>query len=331
MNNGILALIIDSLTLGNINIINNKVNLTFDFLYNIRITSHNNLNDHDNYLFIFKKKVDEKKSNIEPIIKKYKLPGNRYIKCAYDNCKNYMKSAFSCNNGFFNLFHKKIYTNYFESLKNNGIKKLICIEKFAVVDFNTYFDAIKEVEFDAITFIFIDMYLNSETSYIFEKFVYYCKYKYGYQILFMNDNELKNYTQEIDSKTYIYNRTILHEVSNKDIQDTKIYLGTLFKDIKIVWHTAGRYFTKLLCTAFPNIQFNFIANYHESDIENHYVKIYNQLNMSNLKIYLSITPFKPFPGFKYNKNEELPIHAFYYSTFLEYANDGDLIFSSFFV
>jgi len=335
VHNGIFALIINNLTLGIISILNEHFNTKLDFLYSIRITAHSNINSSDNFLFVFKKKVKNKTEDIDIkhnlIIKKYKLPGNRTIKCIYDNCKNTIKDKFNCNDGYIRQFYKKIKKNDFEKIKQNGYNKIVIASDYPDVHYKITFDILKELEMTAV-FIFNALLTNSKTSYILENIIFYGKYIYGFEILFMNYTESQNYIKNIDKDTFIYDKNDIN-YSENDIQDTKMFFTDIFKNAHVVWHVCSTYHSTLLCIAFPHIQFNFIANYHSPKVENFYIKKYNNLNLKNLNTYLSVTPFKNFPGFKskYDTQEQIPIYSYYYSTFLEHAADGDIVLSTFFV
>jgi len=148
----------------------------------------------------------------------------------------------------------------------------------------------------------------------------------------MNNIESQNYIKNIDKDTFIYDTHDLNYSENY-IQDTKMFFTDIFKNVHVVWHVCHIYYANLLCIAFPHIQFNFMTNYHSSKVENYYIKKYNNLNLKNHKTYLSITPFKNFPGFKskYNTREQIPIYSYYYATLLEHATDGDIVLNTFFV
>ena len=335
VHNGLFVLIINNLTLGIITVLNEHFNTKLDFLYSIRITAHPKMNSSDNFLFVFKKKIVENKTEEidikhNLIIKKYKLPGNRIIKCIYDNCTNTIKNKFNCNNGYIRQFYKKIKKNNLEEIKKNGYNKIVIVSKFPDVHYKITFDILKELEMTAV-YIFAGLLINSETSYILENMIYYGKYIYGFEILFMNYMESQNYIKNIDKDTFIYNTHNLNHSEN-DIQDTKMFFTDIFKNVRVVWHVCGIYHSKLLCIAFPHIQFNFMTNYHSPKVENYYIKKYNNLNLKNHNTYLSITPFKNFPGFKStDTKEQMPIYSYYYATLLEHAADGDIVLSTFFV
>lgn len=103
-NNGYMVLIIDTLSRGNINIINNIKNIieNLEIINMIRLTSSETLDEHDNFIIVLQKNVIDQDLDTSKltrdeliaknlIIKDVKLSSNRTIKIVYDNCANTKK------------------------------------------------------------------------------------------------------------------------------------------------------------------------------------------------------------------------------------------------
>lgn len=162
------------------------------------------------------------------------------------------------------------------------------------------------------------------------------KYLFNSKVLIMNTDEYEEFSKSLDTKkTYI-------EINNVDNNDEKTFqrgvkihkehLEPIFKNVKTVWHNGSLEDTKYLCTAFPNIEFKFIVFYHpEKASETAIILSYNKLNLKNLKIYLPVVPFINFPSIDYNSGNQLPAYVYYYSTYLKYAKDGDLVYCNYYI
>jgi len=331
-NNGLLILNINELYDSNIHIINNIITNVdkFELINSIRISNSNKISDHDKYIFIFKKINKILDTKIVENFINCKLPDKRTIKIVFDDCNNTNKINFNCDNGFFWNLHFLNKKENIKFIKDAGYTKLTYIAKFTFVDYEILFRSIKEAGLE-LTLIFLNLYISLDLSYLLQNMLYACKYKYNFEVLFMNSKDLEKYKSEHTDNYYFTGAKSNEDLilNNKNIYKEK--LTPLFKNIKTVWHNESIINTKTLCTLFPNIQFKFIVNYHIPATHASIILNYKKLNLPNLKIYVPSVPFIPFPDLNYNSTKLLPNYAYYYSTLLKYAEDGDLFYSSYYV
>ena len=341
-NNGYLILHINTITRGNMTLINNIKNIVpnLKIINTIRLCCNDEIRDHDNFIIVLQKNQELDKniddtSNLSTrlIIKNFKLSPDRTIKIVYDNCKNITKNYFDCNNGYLQeLDNKMDYAKYID-IKNQGYTKIIMILTYAPANYKSVFDSIKILGLE-LTVIFIMDYLNSQLSYILENMLYDLKNKYNFQVLVLNHDETDKYIDKIDKiTTFIdYQNKISKDSTNSIIKIHREHLEPIFKNVKTVWFSGSTNDVVYLCNAFPEIEFKFLFFFHyEEIIETETILNYINLKLKNLKIYIPVSPFKKFPDIDYDSDNQFPNYVFYYSTFLKYAEDGDLVYSNYFL
>ena len=335
-NNGLLIFHFNELNNNIIFILQNIIHKNYkklEFLKSIRISNSNEITDHDKYIFIFKKVNISiiSKSDIFYNYINIKLDNTRTIKILFDDCNNKSKSTFNCDNGYLNNIEFLIKKNKIKHIKDAGYSKITYILRYVFVDYDILFKAIKEVGLE-LTVIFTNVIYNEALLYLFNRFIQSCKYKYNFEVLFMNNTDLEKYKSENKNDYYYIIKQPSEDIILYNRNLYKEYLTPLFENIKTVWHTEPEGLTKHLCILFPHIQFNFIINHQLASSETKLILNYKKLNLPNLKVYTQTLPFIPFPNVDYSDNTRLlPNYVYYYSTLLKYAKDGDLFYSSYYV
>jgi len=287
---GFLVIFIENLTIGIINLLNNilkfndnseiaidfnqntDIAFNIEFVRSIRITKFDELDDHDNFIFIFKKVNSEEQPMNSRIMnnsdylknlvsKDIKLPGNRTVTAIYELCKNTDKLLYECSKGYLTQLDYKLNRNFSNHLKKIGYKKYFYIAMYPVVMYQSLIESLLEDNIK-ICLIFVGFKINLDTTYLFQKMIYDFKYKYNSEILFMTPEELEQLWNTVNrSECYFdtYNRDIKESLFNDEVQIVKEHLTPIFKNHNTIWHHSDNLTTRYICTAFPNKIFNYIT------------------------------------------------------------------------
>lgn len=327
---GIIVIFIENLTTGIINLLNNimkyyynpseitsnfnqNTDITFsiEFIKSIRITKFDGLDDHDNFIFIFKKihhkdnildtKIMTRSDYLKNLVyMDIKLPGNRNITAIYELCKNTDKLLYECSKGYITQLEYKLHQNFSNHLKKMGYKKYFYILEFLKVGYEPLIESLLEHNFK-IYLILIVFKINANLLYIYQKMIYDFKYKYNAEIFFMTPNELEQLWNTVNQNecyfnSYIYNGYIKENLFNDEVQIVKEYLTPIFINYNTIWHHCNPLYSRYLCSAFPDKKFNYITYQIASYDETHIILKYKSLGLKNLNVILPVVPLKPFPN-----------------------------------